>query len=183
MAAVSNSASSPDISALAQQLTQALQLIEDLEEQFEAALGLNSQNSDKPQQSPGSSSPSRAGGSGGIGGGSSGSKKAGAHAGPKGFLWKPEADPHSRSPGKLVVLIPPNLTNSAASVKVLSPDGSRVLGQGKESGVPPAGGRRIFRFDKTGSAYPPGSILEITLKNGQKQRIVIEKPGVRTEGK
>ena len=101
----------------------------------------------------------------------------GALAGPRGFLWKPVSD----SDGKLAILTPPNLTGKIASVRVLSPTG-QLIEQGRNGGVG-NGGREHFRFSRGGAGFPSGSVVEIALKDGSRQRIKIEKPAERTEGR
>ena len=106
------------------------------------------------------------------------SKKPGAFAGPDGFLWKPISD----SDRKLVVLLPPNLKTKATGVKILSPDGSQVLATGIPKGAG-NGDRLHFRFTRQGNSFPAGCIAEITMRDGSKKQIRIEKPEVRTEGR
>jgi hypothetical protein len=64
----------------------------------------------------------------------------GGEAGDNTFLWKPVAD----NDGRLVVLLPANLTASTVTVKGESP--TSYTGRGN-------GNRQHFRFGKAGSAY------------------------------
>jgi len=105
------------------------------------------------------------------------SHRAGAHAGPAQFLWKPVSD----STGKLAILLPPQMTGAVKGVSVLDPQG-RVIENGRDGGVG-NGGREHFRFSRVGSAFPPGSQVAIQMTSGAVQKITIEKPGVRTEGR
>lgn len=90
------------------------------------------------------------------------------------FLWKPV----SEKDGKLAILLPPNLTGKVARVKILDKDGTTLLGAGRYSGVG-NGEREHFRFNKPGSKYPAGSIVDIVLKDGSHRRVTIEKPAER----
>jgi hypothetical protein len=100
-----------------------------------------------------------------------------AQSGPAGFLWKPVSD----SDGKLAVLLPTRFTGQVASVSILSPSG-QLMERGRNTGVG-NGGREHFRFSRPGSAFPPESIVEITLRDGTKQRITIDAPAKRIESK
>ena len=102
---------------------------------------------------------------------------SGAASGPAGFLWKPVSD----SDGKLAILLPTRLTGNVAGVAVLSPSG-QIIERGRNSGVG-NGGREHFRFSRPGGSFPPGSVVEITLRDGTKQRVTIETPNKRIEGK
>lgn len=115
--------------------------------------------------------------SSGAAGGSNSGKAVGGRAGPAGFLWKPISD----STGKLAILLPSGLTGKVRGVSILGPD-SRVIEAGRNGGVG-NGGREHFRFSKPGGTYPAGSIVAITLNDGSVQRIKIDRPGVRIEGK
>lgn len=90
------------------------------------------------------------------------------------FLWKPV----SEKDGNLVILCRSAHTGKIASVKVLDPKTQKVLAKGKPSGVA-NGNREHFRFDKPGSAFPDGVIVEITLKNGEKRTQVIKETSAR----
>jgi hypothetical protein len=91
------------------------------------------------------------------------------------FLWKPT----SEKDGKLAVLLPSRMTGKVKSVKILDPKGEKTLATGKYSGVG-NGDREHFRFTKTGSQFPKGAIVEMTLSDGEKHRITIENTAQRT---
>lgn len=91
------------------------------------------------------------------------------------FLWKPESD----KDGKLAILLPKKLTGKVKNVRVLSPDGSKVLERGKFSGVG-NGDREHFRFSKSGSGFPDGAIVVITMEDGTKRHIKIKETSDRT---
>jgi hypothetical protein len=93
-----------------------------------------------------------------------------------GFLWKPVSDKN----GDLVVLLPKRLTGKVQEVRVLSPDGKKNLGKGKYSGIG-NGDREHFRFSKSGSGYPDGSIVYIKLEDGTTRHIKISDTSKRIE--
>lgn len=97
---------------------------------------------------------------------------------PSGFLWKPFSD----STGLLAILLAPSYTGDALSVEVLSPDGTTVLASGRPAGVA-NGGREHFRFDRPGSAFPPGSQVQVTRRDGTVERFTIPSPAIRNEGR
>lgn len=94
------------------------------------------------------------------------------------FLWKPASDKN----GKLAILLPANMAGQASSVKVLSPDGRTTLATGSYAGVG-NGSRTHFRFDKPGSAFPNGSVVQITMKDGSTQNIQVANTAARLEKK
>ncbi len=91
------------------------------------------------------------------------------------FLWKPQSD----KDGKLAILLPKGLTGKVKGVQILSPDGTKVLGKGKFSGVG-NGEREHFRFGKAGGGYPDGAIVVITLEDGSKRHVTIKETSDRT---
>ena len=97
---------------------------------------------------------------------------------PSGFLWKPVSD----SDGKLAILLPPALTSKAIGCKIISPNGSQVLATGRDGGVG-NGDRQHYRFNAPGASFPPGSIVEIQLRDGSTIKIMIEDTGARLEGR
>jgi len=81
-----------------------------------------------------------------------------------GFLWKPVSD----SNGKLVVLLPANLTGQVNGVEVhssLPPSDTSKIESGKYSGNA-NGGRPHFRFSNPGSSFPDGAYVVARLNNG-----------------
>jgi hypothetical protein len=90
------------------------------------------------------------------------------------FLWKPK----SEKDGKLAVLLPKQYTGKVASLEVLSPDGQQKLAQGKASGVG-NGDREHFRFSSSGDAFPDGSIVLVTLKDGSTRQVEIKNTSAR----
>lgn len=96
---------------------------------------------------------------------------------PSGFLWKPISD----STGTLAILLPPGMTGAAVSCTLLSPDGTTVVGRGRDGGVG-NGGRQHFRFDRPGAEYPAGVIVAITMRDGSVHQIRIARPAARIEG-
>jgi hypothetical protein len=104
-------------------------------------------------------------------------KVVGGNAGPAGFLWKPVSD----STGKLAILLPPSFTGRVSGVSVLSPEG-RLIESGRDGGVG-NGGREHFRFSRAGSEFPSGSIVAIRMLSGEVERIRIDRPGSRIEGR
>ena len=82
-----------------------------------------------------------------------------------GFLWKPVSD----SNGKLVVLLPANLSHEITQV-LLKDESGNVLEEGQFSSFGNAdsvGERAHYRFKKAGGDYPNGTIVEVTLQNGE----------------
>lgn len=92
-----------------------------------------------------------------------------------GFLWKPV----SESNGRLVVLLPSDLTNKVKNVKVVTPDGRSA--SSKFTGVA-NGGRGHYRFDAPGGAYPRGSSVVATLEDGRQVKYTVGNTGSRNEG-
>jgi len=159
-----------DKGKFAELLGELIQLLATLGEDL-AVAGLSAKEKGAVQE--GFSKPSRRSSSGA----GKSSHRAEAHAGPAGFLWKPVSD----STGKLAILLPPQMTGAVKGVSVLDPQG-RVIENGRDGGVG-NGGREHFRFSRVGSAYPPGSQVAIQMASGAVQKITIEKPGARTEGR
>jgi len=91
------------------------------------------------------------------------------------FLWKPVSEKNQ----KLVVLTPSKLTGKIKSVKILSPDGTKVLDKGERSGEPANGNREHFRFSKAGSGYPDNCIVQITLKDGSTRNVTVRETSQR----
>ncbi|MBS2036376.1 hypothetical protein JST97_15405 [bacterium] len=94
---------------------------------------------------------------------------------PIGFLWKPVSD----SDGKLAILLPPQFNGKVSGVTVTSPDGQSATG--RSSGVG-NGDRQHFRFNRPGSAFAPGTVVSIALRDGRSQQIPIQNPSMRNEG-
>ena len=81
-----------------------------------------------------------------------------------GFLWKPVSDNN----GKLVVLLPSNLSGKVESASIhssLPPSESNIIETGKFSGIA-NGSRSHFRFSKPGSSFPDGAYVVAKLSNG-----------------
>lgn len=97
------------------------------------------------------------------------SSKASSLKGNGEFLWKPVSD----KDGKLAVLLPKQYTGKVASVKIISSKDGSTLAKGKYSGVG-NGDREHFRFSKSGGSFPDGSIVHVTLKDGQKLEVKIK---------
>jgi hypothetical protein len=93
-----------------------------------------------------------------------------------GFLWKPVSDKN----GDLAVLLPKQYTGKVKQVRILSPDGNKVLAKGKYSGVG-NGDREHYRFNKPGSAYPDGAIALIEMESGAIRHFKIKDTAKRTE--
>lgn len=91
------------------------------------------------------------------------------------FLWKPK----SEKDGKLAILLPAEMTGQVEGVRVLSPDGQAILARGKYANIG-NGGREHYRFTKPGSSFPPGSHVEILLKDDTRKTITIMQPNQRT---
>ncbi|MFN8614155.1 MAG: hypothetical protein U0931_41880 [Vulcanimicrobiota bacterium] len=94
---------------------------------------------------------------------------------PIGFLWKPVSD----SDGKLAILLPPQFNGKVSGVTVNSPDGQTATG--RSSGVG-NGDRQHFRFNQPGSAFAPGTVVSISLRDGRNEQIPIQNPAMRNEG-
>jgi hypothetical protein len=92
-----------------------------------------------------------------------------------GFLWKPR----SESDGKLVVLLPEELTGLVDSVVLRGPQGN-ILDEGRDSGVANEG-REHFRFDRAGGSYPPGTVVEIHLTDGSTREVRIGNTSARND--
>ena len=101
----------------------------------------------------------------------------GSHSseGSGGFLFKPVSD----SDGKLAVLLPSIYSGMAASMRLVTPDGT-VIESGRYAGNG-NGNREHFRFSKPGSDYPDGVVVEATLTSGETISYTISNPGERTE--
>ncbi len=102
-------------------------------------------------------------------------EKANPADGPGGFLFKPV----SESDGKLVVLLPKQLSGKVDSVVIRDAAGN-VIDQGNAKGVA-NGGREHFRFDKPGNAYPKNVTVEVTMKDGTVKTFQIADPSKRTD--
>lgn len=103
-------------------------------------------------------------------------KKMSAKGLPSGFLWKPQ----SESDGRLVVLLPPSLTSVVNSVRLKNPKGASEIDVGRYSGI--GNGMRLhFRFGKSGSSYPDGTIVEVVFTDGSKMHVPISETGTRIE--
>ena len=89
------------------------------------------------------------------------------------FLWKPS----SEKDGKLVVLLPAELTGKVRGIEIKGPEG-RTLEGGKFAGVH-NGGREHFRFSQPGASFPAGSQVHIHLRDGNTRTINIANPGSR----
>ena len=94
---------------------------------------------------------------------------------PIGFLWKPVSD----SDGKLAILLPPQFNGKVSGVTVTSPDGQSATG--RHGGVG-NGDRQHFRFNQPGSAFAPGTVVSIRLRDGRSEQIPIQNPAMRNEG-
>ncbi|MEZ4752874.1 MAG: hypothetical protein R3A13_00980 [Bdellovibrionota bacterium] len=95
---------------------------------------------------------------------------------PDGFLWKPESD----SDGRLVVLLPKNWTGKAAEVKILSPDGKKLIETGRYTSIA-NGFRQHYRFNKSGGGYPNNATVQVTFTDGSITNIKIGSSGNRNE--
>ena len=93
-----------------------------------------------------------------------------------GFLWKPVSDKN----GDLAVLLPKQYTGRVKQVRILSPDGTKVLAKGKYSGVG-NGDREHYRFNKPGNGYPDGVIVLMEMENGAIRHMKIKDTAKRTE--
>lgn len=91
------------------------------------------------------------------------------------FLWKPKSD----KDGKLVVLLPSDLSGQVTSVKILGSN-NVVIEQGRDAGFG-NGGRHHFRFDKAGGGYPAGVRVVAELAGGGTFETKISQTAVRTE--
>jgi len=94
-----------------------------------------------------------------------GQKSRGSGGSSSRFLWKPV----SESNGKLVVLLPSNLSGqieSAAIYSSLPPTEKNVIEKGCFSGDQANGGRAHFRFSKPGGQYPDQAYVVARLKDG-----------------
>ncbi len=96
-----------------------------------------------------------------------------------GFLWKPESD----SNGKLVVLLPKDLTDAVSKVEIYSslpPTEANKLASGKFTGNA-NGDRGHFRFDKPGSEYGDNVYVVATKNDGGTVSWLIEDGGKRND--
>lgn len=89
----------------------------------------------------------------------------------EGFLYKPQAE----SSGNLVILLPSKYRDSRV---VLKDAEGNVLEEGRSSGYA-NGDREHFRFSQSGSKYPKGVVVEMTLSDGSVLRHQIEDPSMR----
>jgi hypothetical protein len=99
----------------------------------------------------------------------------GPAAGAAPFLWKPSSD----SDGKLVVLLPSELTGLVAKLDIFSPQGG-LLTSGRYAGVG-NGDREHFRFTQAGSKFPSGSLVRASLKDGTAVTFQVPNTGARFE--
>jgi hypothetical protein len=74
--------------------------------------------------------------------------------------WRPRL-----SDGKLAIICRKNHTGLVDKIQVLSPDGTKVLAEGKLTGTS-ENGRPIYSFDKSGADFPDGALVMVTLKTG-----------------
>ena len=93
---------------------------------------------------------------------------------PAGFVWKPA----SESDGRLVILLPSELTGKAIDVSIISPNGKDLIATGRFSGVA-NGFRQHYRFDSSGGAFPDGSKVLVQLNNGTNFTVSISETSQR----
>jgi hypothetical protein len=93
--------------------------------------------------------------------------------GPDNFLFKPVSD----SDGRLVVLLPKNLTGDVQEV-VLKNRRGKEIEAGMYRGIG-NGDREHFRFRSPGQDYPKNITVEVTLKNGETKSYKIPDPSKR----
>ncbi len=87
------------------------------------------------------------------------------NSGSGGFLWKPV----SESDGKLVVLLPSQLTGNIRAAGIYSSlpaSEETLIESGRFAGDHKNGGRAHFRFSQSGASYPNGSLVVAHLNNG-----------------
>lgn len=89
-----------------------------------------------------------------------------------GFIWRSS----SRRDKKLVVALPPGFRRNVASVRVVGPDQRAELARSVSSETA-SNGRVRFRFDKPGAEFPAGSMVEVTMKSGEKKLVSIHHTG------
>jgi hypothetical protein len=94
----------------------------------------------------------------------------------------PRKPSHYSLIGRLVVLLPPSLTSVVNSVRLKSSRGDTELDNGRYGGIG-NGGRLHFRFGKSGSSYPDGTIVEVLFTDGSKLRVPIGETSARVESK
>jgi hypothetical protein len=83
-----------------------------------------------------------------------------------GFLWKPR----SESNGRLVVLLPQNLTGNVVAANIHSTDSTSpdtMIAQGRFAGDTHNGNRAHFRFEENGAAYGANVWVIATTGDGQ----------------
>lgn len=93
----------------------------------------------------------------------------------KGFLWKPESD----KDGKLVVLLPSEISNDARRVVVRDANGD-VVARGQPTGIG-NGDRAHFRFDRKGGSFVGPVTVEATLRDGSTRAFRVKDPSRRIE--
>lgn len=93
--------------------------------------------------------------------------------GPDNFLFKPVSD----SDGRLVVLLPKNLTGDINGVTLKNRRGKEIEA-GMYRGIG-NGDREHFRFRSPGQDYPKNIIVEVELKNGETKTYKIPDPSKR----
>lgn len=97
-----------------------------------------------------------------------------------GFLWKPV----SESTGKLVVLLPSQMTGNVLRDQVVissNADGSGLIETGSFAGDTHNGGREHYRFSKSGSGYGKNIYVYARLKDGGQQSWFIPDGASRVE--
>jgi hypothetical protein len=90
----------------------------------------------------------------------------------EGFLYKPVSDS-----GELVILLPSKYRDSQV---VLKDSEGNVIEQGRSTGYA-NGDREHFRFQQSGSKYPNGAIVEVTLADGSTMRHQVEDTSMRID--
>lgn len=99
--------------------------------------------------------------------------------GSSGFLWKPI----SESDGKLAVLLPAAISNSAISTEIhseLPPSDATLVEVGRNTNSF-HNGRRIFRFSQPGADYPDNCYIVAKLDNGATESYKISESDARVE--
>jgi hypothetical protein len=91
----------------------------------------------------------------------------GTFVGGDGFLYKPV----SESNGNLVILLPSSMQGSVASINLLDGAGNS-LETGQSYG-PYDDGRPLFRFGRTGAAYPDNLTVQVNLSSGDVKEYTI----------
>lgn len=111
-----------------------------------------------------------------VGGSSSGSTPASAgFVGGDGFLFKPVSEGN----GKLVVLLPPTMSQQVESVSIVGSSG-QVIENGQSYGDY-EDGRPLFRFDQAGNSYPNNITVTVAMLDGTERAYNIANPAQRYE--